>query len=114
MIAIIAFTASGYSYALEDVRMARYFLDEFVKWSYRVEMDDEDPSQEDLKDYDETLQLRYDPYLEEEMQSFGIDVSRRNKSIVAMLALSSSGSARIQVRRACEYWVNVRNVQIPA
>ncbi len=44
--------------------MAKYFQDPFVKWSYRVETRrDQEPSLKDLREWDETMEARYGPYL---------------------------------------------------
>lgn len=93
--------------------MARHFQDQFVKWAYRVETrTNQDASRQDLIDFDETLNRRFDRHLDEEMEAAGIEVTRRNKSIIAMLALSSSGGRRNQVKRACEFWRHVKDMTL--
>ena len=91
--------------------MARNFQDEFVKWSYRIETrSDQDPDRRDLIDFDETLNDQYGRFLDEEMVAAGIEVTRRSKSIIAMLAMSSTGGSKNQVKRACQFWRHVKGI----
>lgn len=93
--------------------MAKYFQDPFVKWSYRVETrSDQDPSLDNLRAWDETLEARYGPYLDQEMADAGIPLTRRSRSVVAMLCVASTGSGAKQVRRACEYWKRVLDLRL--
>lgn len=93
--------------------MADHFHDEFVKLSYKVEHRSHlDPSQEDLEEWDQTLQDRYGSHLQAAMSNHGIDDTKRNRSIIVTLSLSSTGAGRTQVERACEYWTHVSDMRV--
>ncbi len=91
--------------------MAVNFQDRFVKWSYRIEtQDNDDPSRQNLIAWDVTLHNRYDQHLNTAMNAAGIPTTRRNRSLIAMLALASTGTMKEQVENACEFWPNVRGM----
>lgn len=91
----------------------RRVFDEFVKFSYRAEhRDGPDPSPEALHRWDATLHARYGAFIPDALAEHGIADTRRNRSILALLAQSSSGSGKAQVRRAAAYWKGVRTLTV--
>lgn len=93
--------------------MAQHFFDEFVKLSYRVEhRGDQDPTAEELTAWDQTLHARYGAFLPAALADQGIPDTRRNRSILAFLAQSTTGSGEDQVRRAAAYWNRVAGLTL--
>lgn len=95
--------------------MADHYFDEFVKFSYRVEhRGDQDPSDDDLHDWDELLHRHYGQYIRDALATHGIPDTRRNRSILALLSQNSAGSGRTRVDNAAEYWANVMGARVIA
>lgn len=95
--------------------MALNFEGEFVKFSYRLENRSEgQPTEEQLREWDQVLWNRYwhDGALVKQMISHKIPTDRRNRSIVAMLCVSSRGSGIERVEFACQYWANVMELPL--
>jgi hypothetical protein len=85
--------------------VAQHFHDLFVKLSYRVEhRTDQNPTADELASWDETMNARYGPFIPAALAAQGIEDTKRNRSILAFLAQSSTGTGATQVNRAAAYW----------
>jgi len=72
------------------------------------------PTVAELEQEDADLFEGFDGLLEEQMPLFGIEVTRRSKSRVLMLALVSNGATRrVKTVSACRYYAHAWSVVRP-
>jgi len=92
--------------------MTFHYSDQAVLWAYHNDKPSAyNPSLQDLEAFDNDLHGKYEVKLVEEMTSAGIDVDKRTKSRILMLAKVSNGqSVRKKVRNACRYYTAAMSV----
>ena len=81
------------------------YTTEIVLLSYYVHEGDRRPKPQKLDRWEQELFDFYDDSLEEILPEFDIPLTKPNKSLVVMLALSAAGTdPDLRVERACEYF----------
>jgi hypothetical protein len=92
--------------------MARTYSNEVLRVSYHnANPSDYAPTDQDLDDWDASLQATYASRLDGPMAEAGIHSTPVNRSWIVLLAELSNGQAPlVRVRNACKYFANTWEV----